>query len=80
MGGDIGAVTGITLFLNYLTFKFLSVICPVFISILILFCSLLGLLDFCAILNSTKIYVCNYTSYIKGHGYGLFYKCERIHD
>ena len=53
----MGVLTGITLFLNHLTLKFLSVICPIFMSVLILFCSLSGLLDFCAILNSTEIYV-----------------------
>ena len=63
-------MTGIALFHNHLTSKFLSVIRPIFISILILLCSLLGLLDFYAIL--TKIYVPKYTSYIKGSGMGYF--------
>ena len=65
-------MTGIPLFLNHLTFQFLSLISPIFISTLILFCSLLGLLDFCAILKSTKIYVAMYTNYIKGLGMVYF--------
>ena len=72
----MGIVAGITLFLSHLTFKFLSVICPIFISILILFCSLLGLLEFHAILNSTEIYVPNYTSYVKGLDMAVLGRCH----
>ena len=41
-------------------------------SILILFCSLSGLVDFHAILNSIEMYVPNHTSYIKDSGMVLF--------
>ena len=60
-----GGIDNIALFLSCCTFKFLSASCPTFMSISILFCSLLGLVDCCAILNLIEIYVPMYTSYIK---------------